>query len=266
MNIGKRLEGKVAIITGGASGIGAETARTFAAHGASVMLVDVQDALGNSVVQQIVEAGGKAMYRGLDVVDEDAWVALVAKTVETYGKLDILGNIAGVSGRDPNMKVQTTITPGPLIEDTTVEMWERIMSVNVTGVYLGTKAAIPAMREAGGGSIINISSICGLVGSFGNAAYHASKGAVRIFSKATAVQHAIDRIRANSIHPGFVDTPMTKPGHSNNSVAKVRLDATPLGRFGVPADIAMGCLYLASDEAAWVTGSELVIDGGVTAH
>jgi NAD(P)-dependent dehydrogenase (short-subunit alcohol dehydrogenase family) len=266
MNIGKRLEGKVAIVTGGASGIGAETARSFAAHGASVMVADVQDALGESVVQQIVEAGGKAMYCSLDVVDEAAWMALVAETVVAYGKLDILGNIAGVSGRDPNMKVQTTITPGPLIEDTTVEMWERIMSVNVTGVYLGTKAAIPAMREAGGGSIINISSICGLVGSFGNAAYHASKGAVRIFSKATAVQHAVDRIRANSIHPGFVDTPMTKPGHSNNAVAKVRMDATPLGRFGVPADIAMGCLYLASDEAAWVTGTELVIDGGVTAQ
>ena len=108
--------------------------------------------------------------------------------------------------------------------------------------------------------------ICGIVGSHSNAAYHASKGAVRIFSKATAVQHAVDKIRANSIHPGFVDTPMTKPGHSNNEVARVRLDATPLGRFGVPADIAMGCLYLASDEASWITGSELVIDGGVTAQ
>ena len=129
MNIGKRLEGKVAIVTGGASGIGAETARTFAAHGASVMLVDVQELLGENVVQQIVEAGGKAMYRGLDVVDEGAWVGLVAKTVETYGKLDILGNIAGVSGRDPNMKVQTTITPGPLIEDTTVVGTTCMMSV-----------------------------------------------------------------------------------------------------------------------------------------
>jgi NAD(P)-dependent dehydrogenase (short-subunit alcohol dehydrogenase family) len=218
------------------------------------------------VVQQITEAGGTALYRGLDVVDEAAWVALVAETVETHGTLDILANVAGISGRDPNMKLQKTITPGPLIEDTTQEIWDRIMSVNVTGVYLGTKAAIPAMREAGGGSIINISSICGLVGSFGNAAYHASKGAVRIFSKATAVQHAADKIRANSIHPGFVDTPMTKPGHSNNAVAKVRMDATPLGRFGVPADIAMGCLYLASDESSWVTGTELVIDGGTTAQ
>ena len=140
------------------------------------------------------------------------------------------------------------------------------MNINVTGVYLGTKSVLPVMRDSGGGSIINISSICGLVGSFGNAAYHASKGAVRIFTKATAVQHAKDNVRANSIHPGFVDTPMTAPGHSNNEVAKVRIEATPLGRFGVPRDIAMGCLYLASDESSWVTGTELVIDGGLTAH
>ena len=266
MTVGKRLEGKVAIVTGGASGIGAEAARQFAAHGAAVVIADVQDELGEGVAHEIVGAGGVATYRSLDVVNEACWMDLVTETVKVHNKLDILGNIAGISGRDPNMTVQTSITPGPTIEDTTPEVWERVMSINVTGVYLGTKAAIPAMREAGGGSIINISSICGLVGSFGNPVYHASKGAVRIFTKATAVQHAVDKIRANSIHPGFVDTPMTKPGHSNNEVARVRMDATPLGRFGKPYDIAMGCLYLASDEASWVTGSELVIDGGVTAQ
>lgn len=266
MNVGKRLEGKVAIVTGGASGIGAETARAYAAHGASVVVADVQDELGANVVDEIANAGGTAVYRPLNVVDEEAWNALVAETVERWGKLDVLANIAGVSGRDPNMKLQTTITPGPRIEDTTPQVWEWVMSVNVTGVYLGTKVAIPAMRAAGGGSIINISSICGLVGSFGNAVYHASKGAVRIFTKATAVQHAADKIRANSVHPGFIDTPMTAPGHSNNAVAQVRMDATPLGRFGKPYDIAMGCLYLASDESSYVTGSELVIDGGVTAQ
>jgi len=227
---------------------------------------DVQDELGEELINEVTAAGGEAIYRTLDVTDENAWCNLVDEVVNKYKKLDILGNIAGVSGRDPQMRVQTTVTPGPTIEDTTVDIWNRIMDVNVKGVYLGTKFAIPPMRATGGGSIINISSICGLVGSFGNAAYHASKGAVRIFSKATALQHAGDKIRANSIHPGFIDTPMTKPGHSNNEIAKIRMDATPLGRFGVPADIAMGCLYLASDESSYVTGSELVIDGGVTAH
>ena len=266
MNIGKRLQNKVALISGGASGIGAETVRTFAAHGAVVVAADVQDEQGEKLVREVNASGGKAIYRRLDVVDEVSWRNIVEETVNAYQKLDVLANIAGVSGRDPNIKLQTTIAPGPSIEDTTLEIWNHVMSVNVTGVYLGTKMVLSAMRDAGGGSIINISSICGIVGSHSNAAYHASKGAVRIFSKATAVQHAVDKIRANSIHPGFVDTPMTKPGHSNNEVARVRLDATPLGRFGVPADIAMGCLYLASDEASWITGSELVIDGGVTAQ
>jgi NAD(P)-dependent dehydrogenase (short-subunit alcohol dehydrogenase family) len=266
MNIGKRLEGKVAIVTGGASGIGAETARAFAAHGASVMVADVQDELGQSVVEEIAGAGGTAMYRTLDVGDEAAWADVVAATVEAYGALHVLGNIAGISGRDPNMTVQTSGTAGPKLEDQTLEQWNRVMEINATGVFLGTKAAIPHMREAGGGSIINISSICGIVGSHANAGYHASKGAVRIFSKAAAVQYASEQIRVNSIHPGFVDTPMTKPGHSNNEVAKVRMEATLLGRFGRPRDIAMGCLYLASDEASWVTGSELVIDGGLTAY
>ena len=170
MNIGKRLEDKVAIITGGASGIGAETARTFAAHGAKVIAADVQDDLGADLVDEITEAGGTAIYRHLDVVQEQAWTELVGEVVELYRKVDVLGNIAGISGRDPNMKVQTTITPGPGIEETTLEIWDKIMSINVTGVYLGTKVVIPSMRESGGGSIINISSICGLVGSFGNAA------------------------------------------------------------------------------------------------
>lgn len=266
MNIGKRLEGKVALITGGASGIGAETARIFAAHGGKLIVADVQDELGKNVVLEIMEAGGQAIYKHLDVTSEDAWAQLIDETLELHGNVDVLANIAGISGRDPAMKVQKTITPGPLIEDTSLEVWNKIMNINVTGVYLGTKSVLPVMRDSGGGSIINISSICGLVGSFGNAAYHASKGAVRIFTKATAVQHAKDNIRSNSIHPGFVDTPMTAPGHSNNEVAKVRIEATPLGRFGVPGDIAMGCLYLASDESSWVTGTELVIDGGLTAH
>ncbi len=265
MQPGKRLIGKVAIISGGASGIGAETARQFAIHGASVVLCDLQDELGQGVVKEITEAGGTATYRTLDVTSEDAWIALVAETERTYGKVDVLGNIAGISGRPAGMTVQTGNISGTELKDQTLESWNRIMEVNSTGVFLGTKSVIPAMQRAGGGSIINISSICGIVGSFANAAYHASKGAVRIFSKSAAVQYAKDQIRVNSIHPGFVDTPMARPGLLGNESGKARMDATPLGRFGKPYDIAMGCLYLASDESAWVTGAELVIDGGLVA-
>jgi NAD(P)-dependent dehydrogenase (short-subunit alcohol dehydrogenase family) len=266
MQPGKRLLDKVAIISGGASGIGAETARTFALHGAAVVLCDLQDALGHTVTKEITDAGGIAEYRTLDVCNEQQWIALVAATEQKYGKINILGNIAGISGRPPGMAVQTGNIAGTELAEQTLESWNRIMEVNATGVFLGTKSVIPAMQRAGGGSIINISSICGIVGSFANAAYHASKGAVRIFSKSAAIQYAKDQIRVNSVHPGFVDTPMARPGLLGNESGKARMDATPLGRFGKPYDIAMGCLYLASDEASWVTGSELVIDGGLTAN
>ena len=266
MQPGKRLLDKVAIVTGGASGIGAETARVFAMHGATVVLCDLQDELGRAVAQEIADAGGTAEYRGLDVCSEQQWLALVAETERRHGKINVLGNIAGISGRPAGMTVQTGTIAGMALAEQTLESWNRIMEVNATGVFLGTKSVIPAMQRAGGGSIINISSICGIVGSFANAAYHASKGAVRIFSKSAALQCAKDQIRVNSIHPGFVDTPMARPGLLGNESGKARMDATPLGRFGKPIDIAMGCLYLASDEASWVTGSELVIDGGMTAN
>lgn len=265
MEPGKRLIGKVAIVTGGASGIGAETARQFARHGASVVICDVQDDLGRTVAQEITDNGGVAEYRALDVCSEEQWIALVADTERKFGKVNVLGNIAGISGRPANQTVSPGVTTGVELKDQTLESWNRIMEVNSTGVFLGTKSVIPAMQRAGGGSIINISSICGIIGSFANAAYHASKGAVRIFSKSAAIQYASDQIRVNSIHPGFVDTPMARPGLLGNESGKARMDATPLGRFGKPYDIAMGCLYLASDEAAWVTGAELVIDGGVIA-
>ena len=267
MTSGQRLFNKVAIVTGGASGIGAETARQFAAHGASVVLCDVQHDQGRIVAQEIGDDGGIAEYRALDVTDEAQWIALVASVEAKYGKLNVLCNIAGVSGRPAGMVVQPTgVMTGTQLEDQTLENWNHIMAVNSTGVFLGTKRAIPAMRRAGGGSIVNISSICGIVGSFANAAYHASKGSVRIFTKSTAIQYAKENIRANSVHPGFVDTPMARPGLLGNESGKARMDATPMGRFGKPIDIAMGCLYLASDEASWVTGSELVIDGGMTAN
>jgi NAD(P)-dependent dehydrogenase (short-subunit alcohol dehydrogenase family) len=257
----------VAIVSGGASGIGAETARVFAMHGANVVLCDLQDDLGRSVTREIAEAGGVGEYRPLDVTQEDQWIALVADVERKYGKINVLCNIAGVSGRPAGITVQASgVMTGVALADQTLESWNRIMEVNSTGVFLGTKSVIPAMQRAGGGSIINISSICGIVGSFANAAYHASKGAVRIFTKSAAIQYAKDQIRVNSVHPGFVDTPMARPGLLGNESGKARMDATPLGRFGKPIDIAMGCLYLASDEAAWVTGSELVIDGGMTAN
>ncbi len=267
MSLGQRLPGKVAIVTGGASGIGAETARVFALHGARVVLCDMQDDPGQQVAGEITASGGAAEYRTLDVCKEDQWIALAADVEKKYGRIDILGNIAGISGRPAGMTVQASgVMTGMALHEQTLESWNRIMEVNSTGVFLGTKSVIPAMRRAGGGSIVNISSICGIVGSFANAAYHASKGAVRIFSKSAALQYAKDQIRVNSVHPGFVDTPMARPGLLGNESGKARMDATPLGRFGKPSDIALGCLYLASDDAAWVTGSELVIDGGMTAN
>ena len=173
---GERLPGKIAIVTGGASGIGAETARLFARHGASVVLCDVQDDLGRAVAQEITNDGGVAEYRTLDVCNEDQWIALVAAVERTYGKVNVLGNIAGISGRPAGMTVQASgVMTGMALADQTLESWNRIMEVNATGVFLGTKSVIPAMQRSGGGSIINISSICGIVGSFANAAYHASK-------------------------------------------------------------------------------------------
>ena len=267
MSQGERLSGKVAIVTGGSSGIGAETARQFAHAGAVVVVCDVNADAGNNVVTEISEFSGTAYYRHLDVVDEQAWEVLVAEVVKAHGRLDILANVAGVSGRETRSDDGAApVSVGVNISDQTLDSWNRIMSINSTGTFLGTKHAATAMAKSGGGSIINISSICGLLGSFSSAAYHASKGSVRLLSKAAAVQCAPDKVRVNSIHPGFIETPMTQAAHANNATAKERLDATPLGRFGTPLDIAMGCVYLASDEAAFITGAELVIDGGVVVN
>ena len=262
MSLGPRLAGKIAIVTGGASGIGAATARLFAQHGAYCYVCDVNQDLGEQVLQQIIADSGSAEFRPLDVHDQEQWQALMQDIEQAHSKLDVLANIAGVSGRDPNSPVQAAFHS---VANETLEGWNRIMDVNSTGVFLGTKYAAQLMTRSGGGSIINISSICGLIGAYSSAAYHASKGSVRLLSKAAAVQLAADKIRVNSIHPGFIETPMTAPAHANNSIAQTRMDATPLGRFGQPQDIANGCLYLASDESSYVTGTELVIDGGVVA-
>ena len=259
MTVGKRLEGKVAMITGGASGIGAASARLFAEHGAGVAIADLNDNLGRQVADEIVAAGGSAFYRHLDTSSEDEWRDAIRAVLERFGRLDIMLNAAGVSGRGPDGATS------PRVADMDVESWNHVMAVNATGVFLGTKYAIEPMLAVGGGSIINISSIYGIVGSINSSAYHASKGAVRTFTKSAAAQYAKQGIRVNSVHPGFVDSPMTRPVHDDPERAAPRLAQTPAGRFGQPIDIAFGCLFLASDESAWMIGAELVIDGGMTA-
>lgn len=259
MTVGRRLEGKVAMITGGASGIGAASARLFAEHGAGVAIADLNDNLGRQVADEISAAGGSALYRHLDTSEEDEWIEVMKAVQERFGRLDIMLNAAGVSGRGADGATS------PRVEKLDIANWNHVMAVNATGVFLGTKHAIGPMLAAGGGSIINISSIYGIVGSINSASYHASKGAVRTFTKAAAAQYAAQGVRVNSVHPGFVDTPMTQPIHDDPERAGPRLAQTPAGHFGQPIDIAHGCLFLASDESRWMTGAELVIDGGMTA-
>ena len=255
--MGERLSGKVAIVTGGASGIGAATCRLFAEEGAKgVVIADINEELGGEVADQIREQGGDAFYIFLDVSDEQQWIDTVAATVERYGRLDVTVNNAGMSTWESRKNV----------EDTTLEIWNRMHAVNVTGVFLGTKYSIPEMRKVGGGSIINISSIYGIVGSKSGTSYHSAKGGVRTFTKATAIQYAAENIRSNSIHPGFADTGMTAELHAQPAEHARRISQTPIGRMGTPEDMAWGCLYLASDESSFVTGVELPIDGGMTAQ
>jgi NAD(P)-dependent dehydrogenase (short-subunit alcohol dehydrogenase family) len=252
-----RLSGKVAIVTGGASGIGAATSRLFAREGArGVVIADLQDSLGRKLQDEIKKAGGEATYMHLDVTREPEWVTVIRDTVARYGRLDVVVHNAGMSGPHGRARV----------EELTEEGWRMVMDVNATSAFLGTKHAIPEMRKAGGGSIVCVSSIYGMVGSRAGTAYHSSKGAIRLFSKSAAVQYAGERIRVNSVHPGFTDTPMTEELHARPGVREERLSLTPLPRLGVPEDIALGILFLASDESSWVTGAELVIDGGMTAR
>ena len=257
-----RLMGKVAFISGGARGMGAEEARLFAQEGAKVVIGDVLDDGGPKMEAEINETGGEALFVRLDVTQEEAWRRAVEAAVARFGRLDVLVNNAGISGERPG--------EGPmLLEDAPVEDWDRVMNVNAKGVFLGTKHVIPAMREAGGGSIINISSMAGIVavpGSGGSGAYNASKGAVRLLTKSTAIQYASEGIRCNSVHPGWIDTPMSESTMADPERRAQWVRYTPLGRVGVPRDIANGVLFLASDESSYMTGSELVIDGGVTAQ
>ena len=248
-----RLDGKVAFISGGARGMGAVEARVFAREGAKVAIGDVLDE-GSTVAQEIGETGGDCFFVHLDVTSESEWKAAIDRTVAEYGRLDILVNNAGVS-------------QWGLVHETSEEDWDHVMDINAKGVFLGSKVAIPAMIDSGGGSIINISSQLGIVGTeMSSAQYQSSKGAVRLLTKVTALQYAEHGIRCNSVHPGPINTPMTAGRKDDASNYSRMLSRIPLGRYGEPEEIANGVLYLASDESGWVTGSELVLDGGWTAQ
>lgn len=250
-----RLDGKVAFISGGARGMGGTEAKLFADEGASVVFGDVLEKDGKRTEAEIINSGGEGFFIYLDVTSEESWKKAILATVNKFGRLDILVNNAGVSGRG-------------LIEDTSVEEWDRVMNVNAKGTFLGTKIALPELKKSGGGSIINISSQLGIVGSdLGiGAPYQASKGAVRLLTKATALQYASKGIRCNSVHPAPINTDMTAVARENPEMFAKSKDNIPLGRFGEPMEVAKAVLYLASDESSFMTGSELVVDGGWTAR
>ena len=248
-----RLEGKVAIITGGARGMGASEAKLFAQEGAKVVIGDLSEVESRQVEAQIAEAGGEAMFVRMDVTEEEDWRAAVDRAVARFGRLNVLVNNAGISSSS-------------FLDADSIEGWERIMEINAKGVFLGTRAVIPKMLEAGGGSIVNISSIMGLVGGGdGHPAYHASKGAVRLFTKASAVRYGLEGIRINSVHPGFMP-PMASSAPVDQPRRQELIDYTPLGREGRIEEVANAVLFLASDEASYITGAELAVDGGFTAR
>jgi NAD(P)-dependent dehydrogenase (short-subunit alcohol dehydrogenase family) len=250
-----KLDGKVALISGGARGQGAAEAETFAREGARVVFGDILDAEGRKVEATIRDHGGQATYVHLDVTREADWQSAVKTTLDAHGRLDILINNAAI------------VIPRVPIEERTVEEWDRVMAVNAKGVFLGTKHAIPAMRRSGGGSIVNISSVAGIGQSLHQEpAYAASKGAIRIFTKVTASQHAKDGIRCNSVHPGPVDTEMFHSAFRDREAMERRLQRVPMQRMGTVAEIVSAVLYLASDESSYMSGSELVIDGGALAQ
>ena len=257
-----RVSGKIALVTGGASGIGRGCASGLASEGATVVVTDVQDGLGRECVAAIEAAGGRASYLRHDVTSEEAWIEVIAEVKSRFARLDILVNNAGIG------------LSGPVTEMSLAD-FRRQQAINVEGVFLGCKHALPLMRAGGGGSIINISSVAGLTAAPNLAAYSATKGAVRLFTKSVAMECAAlkDGVRVNSVHPGIIETPIWDsiaggmPGGANRiDLDAVTQVATPLGFKGLPQDIALGVLYLASDESRYVTGAELVIDGGMTAR
>lgn len=242
-----RFDGRVALVTGGASGIGKATVKRIAAEGGSVVIADLQDEAGAGVVAEIAQDGGKATFVHLNVADEKQWADAVAATLDTYGRLDILVNNAGIGDTEP-------------LEVTTLDTWDKVVAVTQTSVFLGMKAAADALKKSGHGAVINVSSMYGMVGSGVSPAYHAAKGAVRLLTKTTALGWAKEGVRVNSVHPGYIDTPIL--GDTDRDML---IGATPMGRLGQPEEVAAMITFLASDEAGFATGGEFVVDGGYTA-
>lgn len=242
-----RFTDKTALITGGASGIGKAAAMRIASEGGNVVIGDIQEEAGNAVVKEITGAGGKASFVTLDVTSEDQWNNAVEHAVDTYGGLNILVNNAGIGDTDP-------------IEKTDLSTWDKVVAVTQTSVFLGMKAASAELQKSGNGSVVNISSMYGIVGGLGGPGYAAAKGAVRILTKNTALGWAKTGVRANSVHPGYINTPIL-----GDTDRQYLIDTTPMGRLGEPEEVASVIAFLASDESSFMTGSEVVIDGGYTA-
>ncbi len=243
----QRLEGKVALISGAASGLGEAQAILYAREGAKVVVGDIQDDLGRNVVERILSDGGKATYTHLDVTDQESWTVAVTVAVESFGKLTTLVNNAGI------------FHPGG-VESESPEGWARMLAVNQTGPFYGMKAAVPRLLESGNAAIVNISSLYGLIGSPDAIGYHASKAAVRVMSKGAALEFARKGIRVNTIFPGQIRTPIL--GDITPEQDKAIKSSIPMGDVGEPMDVAYGSLFLASDEAKYISGAELWIDGG----
>ena len=250
----KRLQNKVAFISGGASGQGAAETELFIDEGAKVIIGDIQDEKGKLLEEKVRVYGGEATYVHLDVTNESDWENAVLKAIEIYSQIDILINNAGITAHNN-------------IENTTLKEWEKMNAVNSTGVFLGCKSVIPIMKKSGKGSIVNISSMAGLVGlPSASSAYTASKGSVRALTKNVSTQYGQYNIRCNSVHPGFIETEMLEKVLSDKKEREKRLDMTPLGIIGTANDVALAVLFLASDESSYITGAELVIDGGITSR
>jgi len=249
-----RLENKVALISGGSRGMGATEAKMFAAEGAHVVIADILEDEGRKTASKIAETGARCLFTNLDVLKASDWESAISTATSAFGKLDILVNNAGVTSR-------------MMLLETSEPEWDRVMDINTKGTFLGIKTAIPAMKYSGGGSIVNISSQMGLVGAdYISPQYQASKGAVRILTKSVAIQYASDNIRCNSIHPAPIETDMTADIRDGADSFQDMLRRIPMGRYGKPEEVAYAVLYLASDESSFVTGSEVVVDGGWTAQ